>query len=211
MSPFLKVGDCLHVRKVPWERLRIGDLVVFETMGSRYPIVHRLVGWQRQSNNRFGCLKGDNLAHADPFLLLQGNYLGRVRTIRTSRKLVSMDSLCQRIRARWIALLSVWNLTPGILRHRIKKDLDRMVPRIPGLKNIKRTLLKKTICFIFSGQGNTRRMCLIFRDMAVGEIVFRNNPSSVIGSAVSSIFSSFISAADLTESAMERYPDVFDS
>ncbi len=43
MKPNLTVGDLLVVEHVEPEELRVGDIIVFTTPYSRYPIVHRIV------------------------------------------------------------------------------------------------------------------------------------------------------------------------
>ncbi len=209
MFPFIKVGDRVHVRKTPWDRLEIGDLVVLKTSGSGYPIIHRLVGWRRVGSNRFGILKGDNLLYTDNFLLEQNNYLGRVWSRERNGELTNLKSFSENVRARLVAFLSVWSLTPGIVRTKIKLTLESWMPRIPGIRSMERFFLKKTRCFLFSEQGNRKRLRLVYKEMVIGEIIFQDKPVNIISCNVFSVFYTFISPKNLIAHTAKEFPELF--
>jgi len=201
MAPFLKAGDRLQIRRTLWSKLRIGDLVAVESSSSKHPIIHRLVGWRCRSNIRFGILKGDSLTQTDGFLLTKHNYLGRVWVRERNGKRLFLNSLYETMRARFMALFSILNLTPGVLRLKIKRELERLSPRIPGIKLLERYLLEKARYFVFSGQGDTKRLRVVYRSITMGEIVFQDNPFRVVSSIVFSIFSAVISPEELVSNA----------
>ena len=103
-----------------------------------------------------------------------------------------------------MALFSILNLTPGVLRLKIKRMLERFSPRIPGVKLLERYLLAKARYFVFSGQGNTKRLRAVCRSITMGEIVFQDNPFRVVSSTVFSIFSAVISPENLVSNATVR-------
>lgn len=209
MFPFLKTGDIIHTRKTPWSRLQIGDVVVVTPPDSTQPIIHRLVRWQRCNNSICGILKGDSLIYKDHFFLSQHNYSGRVWARDRNGKLLHLDGLHRSIRARFIAFLSVLNLTPGVFRLKIKRELVRIMPRIPGIKLIEHFFLERVQYYFFSGQRNTRRLCIVYQGLTVGEIIFQDRPFRVISNNVFSIFSSFISAEKLVSHVTGRFPELF--
>lgn len=209
MAPFLRDGDQLYVQKTPWNRLRIGNLVVCEPSSSKHPVIHRLVGWQYRINTQFGILKGDSLLYKDSFFLTPHNYLGRVWARERNGKRLLLNSLCADIRARFIALFSIFNLTPGILRLKTKRILELIGLHIPGIKTLERSILANVRYFVFSEQRNTKRLRAVFRGITIGEIIFQDNSLKVIRSTVFSVFSAIIPPENLVSDAAARFPELF--
>jgi len=210
MIPCLRPGDIVHVRETPWHELRRGDLVGIVSGGMATPIIHRLIGWQRHKGSYFGVLKGDSLTYTDHFLLTPNNYAYRVWGRERNGKLVLLDGFCSKIRARLTAFISIWNLTPGVLRLRIKRYIESIVPRVPGIKLLERALLKKIQYFFFCGQGNMKRLRAVHRGRVVGEITFQDCSLKEINSVVFSVYSLVVSPENLTAHAVDRFPDLFD-
>ncbi len=210
MFPFLKSGDRIHVRETPWRQLHVGDLVVVVSGDSTPPIVHRLVGWNGGKDNRLGILKGDSLTDTDDFFLSQQNYLGRVWARERNGKLLLLDGFRKHIWARFIVVLSILNLTPGVVRLKVNGELKRILSRMPGIKKIERLVLKRTRYFFFSGPEQGHRLLAICRGKTIGEIIFHKIPSSVAKSTAFSFYSPVISAEKLSEHAAENFPEVFE-
>jgi len=198
----------MHVRPTPWNQLKIGDIVVVDASVSKFPIMHRIIGWQRCPDTSFGLLKGDNLTHKDRFVLSQDNYSGKVWARERNGKRVLLQSFPQRMLARFLALLSIWNSTPGLLRFRMKKNLGRIIPRIPGITTIERFFLQKARYFFFSTPANTRRLWAIYRGKGIGEIVFQDTIFTIKQCTVFSPFSLFISSERFAANAQMRFPEI---
>lgn len=185
--------------------------MVVASGGSAHPVVHRLVGWNGEKDGRLGILKGDSLVNTDGFFLSQQNYLGRVWARERNGKRLLLDGFRKHIWARFIVFSSVLNLTPGVFRLKVTRELKRILPRIPGIKNIERLVLKKSRFFFFSGPEQNHRLLAIYRSKAIGEISLHKNPSSVAKSTAFSFYPPVISAEKLSKHAAEKFPEVFEN
>jgi signal peptidase I len=74
MVPTLRGGEKLDVIPVPFEKLRVGYLVVFLPAWNARPVVHRIVGHE---GGRF-ITRGDAILYPDPGYLTADNYVGVV-------------------------------------------------------------------------------------------------------------------------------------
>jgi signal peptidase I len=211
MFPFLRPGDRIYVQETPWHQLHIGDLVVVASGNSSASIVHRLVGWKGEKANRLGILKGDSLLDTDNFVLSQQNYLGRVWARERNGKRLLLDGFRERIWARLIVFFSVLNLTPGVVRLKVARELKRILPRITGIKKIECLVLKKSRYFFFSGPEQDHRLLSIYRGKTIGEIIFHKDRSRTAKSPAFSVYSPLVSAEKLSEHAMEKFPEVFET
>ena len=124
MYPFLRPGDLLVVR-IPFSHaLKVGDVILFtsgQTGHFESVIAHRVI--QVNSNGRI-LTKGDNLPRPDPELENQGPILGQIVSVLRRDRAIPLNRGPLGLAAKWIALLSRKNVTPGILAARIK-DLTR--------------------------------------------------------------------------------------
>lgn len=209
MFPFLKAGDRIHVVKTPWPQLRIGDLVVVVSGKSVHPIVHRLVGWHYRDNSRLGILKGDSLTDTDDFFLSRQNYLGRVWARERNGERWHLDGFRKQTWARLIVFFSLLNLTPGVVRLKVVKELKRILPKLPGFKNIECRILKKTRYFFFSRQKQGGRLLAIYRGKTIAEIILSKDHLLTDKSTAFSAYSPVISAEKLARHAAEKFPELF--
>ena len=111
MSPYLRGGETLTIRKVKPESLRRGDLVFFKDQ-SGHPVLHRIVRKQRkEGESYFFQTKGDGTyAFDDP--VPEGAIIGRVckierKTSSNGSKTVDMESFNNRIINYYLALYSI--------------------------------------------------------------------------------------------------------
>jgi len=88
--------------------------------------------------------------------------------------------------------------------------MECIVPRVPGIKLLERSLLKKIQYFFFCGQGNIKQLRAVYRGRAVGEITFQDRPLKEINSVVFSVYSLVVSPENLTAHAVDRFPELFD-
>jgi signal peptidase I len=212
MSPFLKEGDIVFLRKSPWDKLRIGDLALIDSDCLSCPVIHRIIGWYKADGTRMGICKGDSMPQKDAFTLTKENYSGIVWARKRKGKLRNLTRLHQRMISRWIAFLSVLNLTPGILRIKTKKTLGFITPRIPGIKLFERFFLKKVQYFLFLDKTNTKRLYASLYGKTIGSIILKRDDSRLIRYPIASVFSFyslFISSERLVRDASGKHPEVF--
>jgi hypothetical protein len=82
MFPTLKAGDILRVLPYEDRDISVGDVIVFNISHAGVPIVHRVV-----TINQGGIkTKGDNKLAIDDFILQPNEIIGRVVSIRRSKK-----------------------------------------------------------------------------------------------------------------------------
>ncbi len=71
-------GDVLVIKGERQETLKIGDVIVFNAPGAHYPIIHRLIGVQKDSAGAAHYrTKGDHNPQADPWLTPYKQVQGR--------------------------------------------------------------------------------------------------------------------------------------
>jgi hypothetical protein len=120
MYPFLKPGDLLVMRALPFHFFKVGDVILFESgLPAHFEglIAHRVV--RIRPNHRI-LTKGDNLPRPDPELEDGGRILGRVISVLRRDRMISLTKGPLGFAAKWIAFLSRKNVTPGILAAKMK-------------------------------------------------------------------------------------------
>ena len=111
MSPYLRGGETLTIRKVQPESLKRGDLVFFKDQ-SGHPVLHRIVRIQREEGEAyFFQTKGDG-TYAFDDLVPEDAIIGKVCTIerKTSlngSKTIDMESFSSRVRNYYLAIYSI--------------------------------------------------------------------------------------------------------
>lgn len=100
MWPVIKKGDQVLVEKVPWDKVRFGDIVVFRRAGNL--AVHRALGKRQMNGQWYLVEKGDALLW--PGLVPAGEVVGRVLSIQSSRNTTNAISGCGRILQLALAL-----------------------------------------------------------------------------------------------------------
>lgn len=97
MSPFLRGGEVLTIRRVPVSSLRRGDLILYKNLHG-CPVVHRLVKRKRVDEGKSMFLtKGDALFSLDE-PLADSEILGKVCRIETGLRSVGMET------TRWVVM-----------------------------------------------------------------------------------------------------------
>jgi len=94
MAPFIKSGDTVTIRKIPVDRLAIGDLVFYKNrLGC--PVLHRLIGIKKaEDGGKVFRTKGDALwAGDEPFFeeSIIGNVVSIERRSGCGRRIRGID------------------------------------------------------------------------------------------------------------------------
>ena len=103
MTPVLRPGDVITVRKAPVDKLAVGDLVVVISGGTM--IVHRLLRKRRSENGLLLVTKGDRHSHKDPPWDLD-QYVARAEAVHGNRRRINLLSLRLRIANRLYGALA---------------------------------------------------------------------------------------------------------
>ena len=111
MSPFIKAGSVLTVKKV--EKILVGDVVVYRRKGEF--IAHRVIKKTHDGGEVFLVTKGDNLFYKDE-PIEEDQILGKVVRVEKQGKTISMNCFSSNILNRLLALLS-----PCVLPHMLAK------------------------------------------------------------------------------------------
>jgi signal peptidase I len=120
MYPFFRPRDRLIVRRSPCKPVKVGDIILFRPDSTGSPnslIAHRVIG--RTGNSEI-LTKGDNLPRPDPKLVDQDHVLGQVIYVVRRGRMIPLTGGVHGFGAKWVALLSRKNLTPGILWAKVK-------------------------------------------------------------------------------------------
>lgn len=112
MSPIINPGDTLYVSTIDFNKVKIGDIVVFYENGKC--ISHRLLF--RLKNKMF--VKGDNVAFFDNSVSIQ-NYIGVVKQIKGKYGTYRQDTLRANLISSYYLLYSLlvflfYRFTPKI-------------------------------------------------------------------------------------------------
>ncbi|MEW6358021.1 MAG: signal peptidase I [Planctomycetota bacterium] len=83
MAPFLRDGDIVTLRAVPFSSLRWGDVIFFRN-AEGLAVMHRIVRWRRRGGAALVQTAGDAAACLDP-PVSEGNVLGKVRLVERQR------------------------------------------------------------------------------------------------------------------------------
>jgi signal peptidase I len=120
MYPFFRPGDSLVVKRYPSGSFKLGDIILFRpgnTGSFNSPIAHRVIG---MTADREILTKGDNLPQPDPKPVGRDRVIGQVIYVMRRGCMIPLTRGRYGLGAKWIALLSRKNLTPGILAARVK-------------------------------------------------------------------------------------------
>ncbi|MFC2086177.1 signal peptidase I [Bacteroidota bacterium] len=103
MSPFLKEGDLIYIKKFNPERYQIGDVVVFKK-DDKY-IVHRLISFKTTNSRKYAQTKGDSVLKFDmPVDITE--ILGKVCLVKRAYRMIDLTTEKAKRKARIIAFLS---------------------------------------------------------------------------------------------------------
>lgn len=74
MVPTLREPDFLVAERADFQQIQPGDVIIFMIPESSMVVVHRVI-----QKTQAGCVtRGDNVSYADPWLIVENHYLGRV-------------------------------------------------------------------------------------------------------------------------------------
>jgi len=101
MTPFLRDGDVVTLRAVPFSSLRWGDIIFFRSADDR-PVMHRIVRWRRRGGRTLVQTAGDAVGGLDPPVGEEG-ILAKVCSVERRRnalggRKINMES------SRWRAI-----------------------------------------------------------------------------------------------------------
>ena len=111
MFPFLRKGDLLTVEPVSMDKIKRGDVVVFES--EEKWIAHRVISISNFLNTIELTLRGDTRLHKDPIVHLE-NYVGKVVGFkRNGKDNCSMEKTTMKLYSLWI--ISTGRFRAGLL------------------------------------------------------------------------------------------------
>jgi len=88
MEPVIMKGDVMRIRKVPYQKLKVGDIVSFLFPNLDQMVVHRVVAKKEILNGQIKCYtKGDFSYENDPWFLTEDDYVGKVVRIEKRGKI----------------------------------------------------------------------------------------------------------------------------
>lgn len=94
MFPFLRKGDILTVEPIPMNKIKRGDVVVFES--EEKWIAHRVIKVDCVEGNIQITTRGDARVSCDP-VINKPNYIGLVSTIERDFKKISLYSIQKKL------------------------------------------------------------------------------------------------------------------
>jgi signal peptidase I len=103
MWPFLRQQDKCIVKKVPFESLKIGDIVLYKANG--VVVCHRLIGTNKDENNRWVFyIRGDN--SFKPEMVTEDMFLGKVIGILKGKRTVNLTTHSKKFKNRMIVIIA---------------------------------------------------------------------------------------------------------
>lgn len=122
MFPFLRKGDILTVEPIPMNKIKRGDVVVFE-MEENW-IAHRVIKIRNSEKGLEFLLRGDTCISFDP-VVNQFNYVGALINFTRNKKTVSLHTSRKKIRAQF-------HLIGGFL---LSRSLNYFIRSLNALKS----------------------------------------------------------------------------
>lgn len=79
MEPVIKKGDVVKIKKIPYQKLKVGDIVSFLFSNLDQMVIHRIVARKEMLDGKIKCYtKGDFSYENDPWFLTEADYVGKV-------------------------------------------------------------------------------------------------------------------------------------
>lgn len=78
MIPIIRVGQPIHITRVPFHRVQIGDIIAYTRAKRRRIIVHRVVGRRNHWGTVGFVTQGDNLPQKDNYTIYEEDFIGIV-------------------------------------------------------------------------------------------------------------------------------------
>lgn len=80
MLPVIRKGDTLAVKKTPWKKVRVGDIIAFSFPNLPQVIIHRVTDISTKGKEKICSTQGDSVLFEDSWLVKKSDYLGTVRS-----------------------------------------------------------------------------------------------------------------------------------
>lgn len=140
MSPFLKAGDGILIKRISPGELKIGDIIVYQVNGLL--CAHRYICSVKKDGRPIAAVtKGDNISDFDPYLISIDELLGKVTNIRRMGQQIDLQ------RPAWRKINFLIGISSFIQAFTIKVI---RYPKSKLFKSIELSPLKKIIAFPFS-------------------------------------------------------------
>ncbi len=108
MNPLFKNFDIAHYTPYSGQKIRTGDIVVFQSPGGQKKIIHRVISLDSEGIRT----RGDNNPKIDPWHLSPDNIIGRVTHIMRGKKMHPINSRLParlfRYRSKAFLLVKSW-------------------------------------------------------------------------------------------------------
>lgn len=92
MWPFLKAGEKLIIKKVPVEKVRVGDLILYRS-GKEY-VCHRLVKKKISSQQALLYVRGDN-SQSPPAAINRQMFVGKAVGLVRENSIINLEGVGQ--------------------------------------------------------------------------------------------------------------------
>lgn len=80
MLPVIRKGDTLTVKKTPWEKVKVGDIIAFAFSNLPQIIVHRVTDITVKGKEKICSTQGDSILFEDSWKIGRNDYLGTIKT-----------------------------------------------------------------------------------------------------------------------------------
>ncbi len=138
MSPLIRVGDRILVKRVPLSTIHVGDIVTYQD--EDVLVTHRVVRKAEQDGNLCFIDRGDRYSHYS--LVKPQSIIGKVSKVKKSKKTFALDAITWRL----------INRTAGILFNFVffTKSLKNKLPFNPRPLKIRLTKIYQAFTFMIA-------------------------------------------------------------
>ena len=107
MAPLIRNGDRISVRACCINRLKSGDMIIFQGKDSSRIIAHRIIKKIKEGGIRSFITKGDSMLNCDRPAVLSNMVIGKIAEIQKPIFKISLDSLPGKILNMFMLMFSV--------------------------------------------------------------------------------------------------------
>lgn len=139
MFPFLKQNDTISVRKVEFQDLRKGEIIVYKA--GKHLHAHRYI--RLTSSNKL-VTKGDNNSHFDSLLVSAEQLIGKVVLIKKDKEVMTLEVVSRKIINYFLGSVFILDKYIGLFFRFLNENFFR------NTKGHFKILITKGLHFIFS-------------------------------------------------------------